>query len=624
MRLLPIVMMIGTALPAFSETQPEIRHVTLSTAGLAMIEASAELDDNGLSLPVRRADIDDFLKSLRIADPSGAVPMLRMPGPDGLRDTFDALPFDADALNDLRALLRAMTGAPVVAMRRGAELEGVVMGTRDVPCMQEGQRNCVTLALRGDDGQFRQILIDEALEIRFSDASDNAAIDRGLAALRGAAREQIVDVRLSSSASEPREVALGWLQPAPVWKTAWRAEDGPDGLTLSGWAVIENTTGQDWADVTLTLATGAVQALETRLYGQVEAPRARVAPEMVFSLSQEPARPSPASRDTMVMEAAPAPVAMDDGESFSRFSLETPVSLAAGEMISLPFLSEALDDARLTLHRGGTGARHPMIAIEFENPLPLRLPAGIVTLYEAGRGHAGDAMIPELSPGAREIIEFARDTAVEVRESVTESDRIQSGRIVDGVLIAEERVERRTRYELEGAADAPRDITLLHPRSQGWDLVDAEGAQLLDALRVTLELPAGEIITHEIVESRIRTRRAGVLTLSIEDLAYWVGALPDAALQARLEQVQNLRSEEADLTRETAQLDRNIAALVADQKRLVDLIVRLRDESPTTQERRARVDAIDAEIEDARARKDQAEARMTEIAAELRAVLLQD
>ncbi len=622
MRLISVFLMVSTALPALADTRPEIRSVTLSTAGLAMIEADATLDETGLSLPVRRADIDDFLKSLRVADPSGAVPMLRMRGPDGLRDTFDALPFSADQLGDLRALMDAMIGAPVVAARRGAVQEGSLMGTRDVPCAQEGQRGCVALALRGHDGQLRQILLDDALEITFADDADSAAIERGLAALRGAARGQIVDVSLTSSASEPREIALGWLQPAPVWKTAWRAEDGPDGLRLSGWAVIENTTGQDWTEVTLTLATGAVQALEAQLYGQVAAPRSTVAPEMVFSLSADPIRPSPSRADAMVMEAAPARVAMDDGESFSRFKLETPVSLAAGEMISLPFLSEALDDARLTLHRGGTGARHPMIAIEFENPLPLRLPAGIVTLYEAGRGHAGDAMIPELSPGAREIIEFARDTAVEVHEELDERRRIQSGRLVDGVLIAEERIEQRTSYHVTGAPEGDRSVTLLHPRRAGWEIAGAQDASGGDEVKVTLELPAGERVTHEITETRVTAQRIAVLTMAPEDLAYWSDVVPDAEMQAVLGQIQTLRADEAQLRRDIARLDAEIDSLIEDQTRLVTLIVQLDDDSPATRERRTRVEEIDRAITTARSERRAAETRLDALSDELRRLIL--
>lgn len=618
MRVFPVLLLASVALPAHADSAAQIRSVTLSTAGLAMIEAEGALGTDGLRLPVRRADIDDFLKSLRLSDPAGGVPMLSMSGPGGVQDTFDALPFDAAALGDLRALLGAMIGAPVRAERRGTVLEGAVMGTRAVPCDGDGQTGCAALTLRDGDGRLRQIALDDALELEFTDSADRDAIGRGLDALRANARALVLDVVLTSSNESARDVGLGWLQPAPVWKTAWRAEDGPDGITLTGWAVVENTTGQDWEDISLTLATGATQALQVQLYDRLQATRKFAEP------AYAPVLAAPMARDSgMMMEAVMevAPVTMDDGEAFSRFTLTTPVTLKAGDMISLPFLSERLEDARLTLYRGGSYEPHPMLAVEFTNPLPLRLPAGVVTVYEAGRGHAGDAMMPELVPGAAEVIEFARDTALEIRETVDEANRVQSARIVDGVLVAEDRIERRTTYRIEGAPDRATLLTIAHPLRHGWELMTQGGRTDLDETRFAVDVPEGQITDFAVLESRIVEQRVALLSLDIETLGYWSSRLNDAGIAETLAAMQTLRTEEADLRREMTRLQAQEAQLIADQERLVGLIVQLGDDSPATRERRGRVDAIEAEIMAAREARLAAEERITEIGAALRALL---
>ena len=616
MRLVLPLCLASLALPALAE--PQIRAVTLSTAGLAMIEAEGMLDAEGMQLQIRRADIDDFLKSLRLADPGGGVPMLSMTGPGGVADVFAGLPFAPEALSDLQALLAAMIGAPVEAERRGTALSGAVMGTRPVPCMTEGQSGCVALALRDEAGRIRQIALDEATELHFTDEADRAAMARGLDALRAGSRALTLDVTLTSTETAPRDVTLGWLQPAPLWKTAWRAEDGADGLVLTGWAVVENTTGQDWEDVDLTLATGAVQALQAQLYERLEPMRARAA--AVF----EPALAADAPRlGAQIFEAEMdiAEVTMDEGESFSRFTLATPVTLQTGDMISLPFLRETLEEARLTLYRGGTGAAHPMIALEIKNPLPLRLPAGIMTLYEAGRGHAGDAMIPELAPGAREMVEFARDTAMRIAEQATEAQRRQSARIVDGVLVAEDRIERRSTYRIEGAPEADRVLTLLHPLRPGWEMQTEGGEVSFDATRLTIPVPAGEQVNHDVVETRTTATRIALLDLEAEALAAWSTRLPDPELVALLREMQSLREEERELQRMLAQLTAAEAELIADQERLVGLIVQLGDDSPATRERRARVDAIEAEITAGRAERATTQTRLDAIARDLRALI---
>ena len=55
--------------PAMAENQ--LRAVTLSTAGVAMLEAEGQIDADGLRLTLRRSDMNDFLKSLRVAGPVG-------------------------------------------------------------------------------------------------------------------------------------------------------------------------------------------------------------------------------------------------------------------------------------------------------------------------------------------------------------------------------------------------------------------------------------------------------------------------------------------------------------------------------------------------------------------------
>ena len=602
------------AFPAFADTN--IRAVTLSTAGVAMVTATGAMGADGLTLPIRRADIDDFLKSLRLSDPAGGVPVLTLTGPAGLQDTFAALPFGPDALSDLRALLDAMTGAPVTVTRRGVAQDGALMGTRDVTCTGDGEKGCVALALRGADGTLRQIALDEGTEVAFADAADRAAVDRGLAALRGAARADQLAVRLTSTASASRDVTLGWLQPAPVWKTAWRAEETDAGLVLTGWAVIENTSGQDWDQIDLTLATGAVQALEAQLYDRVQAARKLAAPQMEVAAAPMMAR-------AMAFESAMdmAPVSMDDNDSFSSFTLTTPVTLVAGDMISLPFLQQTLPDARLTLYRGGSGDQHPMIALDFENPLPLRLPSGVLTLY-AGQGHGGDAMVPELASGDRARLDFAQDTAVSVREERRDDSRLTAARIVDGVLLAEERLEARTIYRLEGAAADTRVVTLLHPARSGWQVTGSDWqADGLDHLRRDVTLGAGATESAEIVETYVTETRMALLDMDTPTLAYWLSRVPDADTRAKLTRLQDLRAQIAALEQSRDRLTRAEATLIADQERLVSLIVQLGDDSPANTDRRARVDSIEAEITANRAAREQAELDIAGHQQDIRALL---
>ncbi|MCC5984990.1 MAG: hypothetical protein JJU42_11555 [Rhodobacteraceae bacterium] len=588
---LPCVLLPLLALPLAAE--PRVEAVTLSTAGTALIEAALPLEQGRAALDLRRADIDAFLKSVVVGDPAGSVIHLRLPGPAAFDDAFAALPLAPEDLRGMATLLDAMAGASVTVDRRGVETQGVVMGVSNRPC-EHGP--CPVLTLRDDAGALRAFDLDDSLSLRFDDTADAAIIDSALAALRLGRDPQALTATFHSDDPEGREVSLQWLQSAPVWKTAWRAVDTGGGLALTGWAVIENTTGQDWDAVQLTLATGAVQTLRADLYDRRDAP----AFDQFDRVGILQSAPSPAAR--MAPEAAEAAVAetvVDDGESFSRFTLTEPVTLAAGEVISLPFLRETLGDARRLVFRGGSGARHPMIALDLENPLPLRLPAGVLTFYDGARGHAGDAQVPELAPGARAVLDFARDTGISLREDVAQTETLTELRIADGMArLTEDRV-RRTTYRIEGAADGDRRLTLEHPRRGTWTITTPGGDDLLDTTRFMIDVPAGETVTFEVTERQPRRREVALARVDSAQLALWMRDAPDAETRALLADLTALRRNLAEAQREARRLRTETEALIAEQARLVDLIVALDDDTAASRDRRARVDALDARITEA-------------------------
>ena len=616
------------AFPLAAETS--INAVTLSTAGLAMIEAEGQLGVEPMRLSVARGDIDDFLKSLWVLDPAGGVPYVTMTGPGSFEDAFAHFPFGPEDVTDPVRLFGTMVGAPLVVERRGESWQGLNMGVTQRP----GEHGTINvLNLQGDDGVLQSFVMDDALGVRFAEAADQATLTEALRAWRGAANPRRIELTLDSDNQTPREVGLVYLQNAPLWRTAWRAVDTPEGIRLIGWAVVENTTGIDWQDVRLTLATGSVRAIEAQLYARtyarreqalepVPAPMGPAAAPMyrgaIGAMAEAAGAPSMALQDSV----ASVQVTADDGDSFSRFTLETPVTLPAGQMMSVPFLSELLPDARLVLYRGGQGDLNPVIALSLENPLPLRLPAGVLTLYEDGRGHAGDAMIPELAPGATEVVDFARDTAVEVREESTNTETLREMRIVDGILTVTEDLERRITYRIEGAPDAEREVTIDHPRNPGWSVSSTTGAEERpDAWRWVVEVGAGERASLTVTERQPRLRRMGIIDMDLNTLAYWEGRAEDPQVRDLLAQIGQLRRQILEAENEQRRQAGEVQTLEREQQRLVNLIVQLGDDSQANRERRARVDAIDGAIAQAQDASEAAAQSAVELRARIAALL---
>ena len=66
-----------------------------------------------------------------------------------------------------------------------------------------------------------------------------------------------------SGAAGPRKLRLSYVTEAPSWKPSYRVVLGKNGkLDLQGWAIIDNTSGEDWKDV--RLGVGASSAMSFR------------------------------------------------------------------------------------------------------------------------------------------------------------------------------------------------------------------------------------------------------------------------------------------------------------------------------------------------------------------------
>ena len=111
-------------------------------------------------------------------------------------------------------------------------------------------------------------------------------MQEALAILSKAHRSDKKTVTLDFLGKGKLPVRIGYIQEFPVWKTSYRLVVKDDGsMFLQGWAIIENTTEQDWSNVSLTLVSGQPISFVQDLYQPLYAVRPIVVPESYASLS---------------------------------------------------------------------------------------------------------------------------------------------------------------------------------------------------------------------------------------------------------------------------------------------------------------------------------------------------
>jgi len=130
---------------------------------------------------------------------------------------------------------------------------------------KQSEREYLTLML--DSGEMRTVDLSAASGIRFPDVKLQAQFKDYLGALSAARSKDKRSVYIDSSDAKERQVVASYMIPAAVWKSSYRLISGEKGRpTLEGWAIVDNTTGEDWTKVQLSLVSGRPISFVSQLY----------------------------------------------------------------------------------------------------------------------------------------------------------------------------------------------------------------------------------------------------------------------------------------------------------------------------------------------------------------------
>jgi hypothetical protein len=130
------------------------------------------------------------------------------------------------------------------------------------------------ITLIGDAGDIRVVEITPAVTVRLAerDSTQQVGAYMGLlASSRG--RDQRL-LKISTAGTGERDLLVGYISEVPVWKTTYRVVLPSRGGApqLQAWAIVDNTIGEDWRNVELSLVAGApqsfLQQLSQPLYAQ--------------------------------------------------------------------------------------------------------------------------------------------------------------------------------------------------------------------------------------------------------------------------------------------------------------------------------------------------------------------
>jgi len=269
---------------AFPTTSTDLglERVVLYRNGIGYFERHGDVDDSTLRIRVRRDQINDLLKSLTVVDKNGQALSVSMPLDP---DTWAAAALSAltPGQGSLAQLLDGLRGTEVTLYTTVGRIRGRVVLVEqiidepdpDAPAARSGsggatgpsQRDFKVTLMKGPD--LKVVRLSKVRDVALHDGDLAMQLHRRLDASSGEGMFQQVEVAVQLVGAKSHDVSVSYVVAAPMWKPTYRVvlpEEGKGQALLQGWAVVDNTSGEDWSKVKLSLTSGEPIAFEYDLH----------------------------------------------------------------------------------------------------------------------------------------------------------------------------------------------------------------------------------------------------------------------------------------------------------------------------------------------------------------------
>jgi hypothetical protein len=591
---------IALVLPALAADLP-VREVILYKHGVGYFERAGEVRAGETArLDFKAGDMNDVLKSLTIVDRSGGViGSVRYDAAETLDKRLQDFPFAVDRQASLAAFLDQLKGARL-ELRLGSDtVAGAIVSARTVkPDEKSPERENVVLLT--DTGEIRSFDLGAASSVKLADPKMQTLLRDYLTVLSGARSKDQRSVYIDTSGTGTRQLTASYMTPSAVWKSSYRLIFGTQAeATLEGWAIIDNTSGEDWSNVKLSVVSGRPISFISQLYAPryVQRPTVDlaenrpVAPVVlqgaVGGALNSPAAPPAAAKALALNRAdrnflaeerisvdavresslAPATAARDLGELFE-YSFSSPVSVKQGESAMLPFLQQKINARKLVIYMESFGL-NPMNAAEIANSTGKTLDGGPITVYDAN-AYAGEALVETLKAGDKRLITYGIDLGARVTTAFNSSQaNVREVHFARGVLTTRSSIEETKTYTIKNVDPRRKTIIIEHKQRPGYKLIDMKPLETTaDAYRFEVNVGGNATEAFAVREERVYDQSMSVTSLTPDVLGTFTqNKSLSAAARTQLEQIAQKKREIAANDGQLRQAQADLNGLTQDEER---------------------------------------------------------
>ena len=611
--------------PTAEAAQPALplSEVVLYASGVGYFQRDGVVDGRqSVALRFRTDQVNDLLKSMIVQDfDGGRVATVTYDSRDPVTKTLKSFAVDLTTNPSLGQLLERIRGERV-EVATPSPLQGIILG---VERKQEraGEKEVVEveyLNLVTADG-LRSIPLAQIQRLQILNERLSAELRQALEVLASAHDTQQKVVRLAFDGSGRRRVRVAYVAEAPVWKTSYRLVLSEAGRPyLQGWAVVENTTDEDWENVKLSLVSGRPISFIMDLYEPLYAKRPQVVSELyqalrpqVYEQPMEEARDQvrEAPRSRLMQEApaakaaprlaAPAPALMpsaaggapaevqlqrgvaasaqaaEAGELF-QYAIQAPVSLGRHKSALLPIVGQEVEGAKLSIYNERTHAKHPFSGFRLQNVTSLHLSQGPLTVFDGGI-YAGDARLADLAPGQERLVSYALDLKTEVEpQGAPGAETLVTASLRKGTLLVTRKLQQSRIYNVKNRDTKKKAVLIEHPFRSDWTLAEpvAASERTREVYRFAVPVDAGASARLTVREERQVQQTVRLVDSGPDTIGYYLQAKEvSAKVKEALQRVVALRDRLDQTANRRGQLEKRAEEIAKEQGRIRENMARL-------------------------------------------------
>lgn len=253
--------------PADGSSRLPVKRVVLYKNGVGYFEHSARVHGNqDLGIDFTTAQLNDVLKSLTVVDLNGGrISGVRYNSIAPLDERLKTLRLPFGEQVSRSDFLSALRGSRVEVRSKGETVSGRLLSVE-----QEQKTNdsgdtfqATEFSIITDAGEMKNFELGPAVSVRVADRDLDDEVGRYLNLVGSSRARDLRRMTISAAGTGERDVFVSYISEVPVWKSTYRIilpEKPSDKPLLQGWAIVDNTIGEDWKDVQLSLIAGAPQS----------------------------------------------------------------------------------------------------------------------------------------------------------------------------------------------------------------------------------------------------------------------------------------------------------------------------------------------------------------------------